>query len=307
MARWGILLLVLNLIPLLLSLGGGLDSRLELFTHLVPFYLCGLSLTSLMLLCAQRWKWLLASLLALLYPASLLLPWYVSQGSAGPSEAAHVRILQANVLSSNASEAEFIDYVREAAPDVISVQEINARWAKALKALDGLYPHRFFEPREDNFGIGLLSKYRLEDVKVVGADAGIPAIAAHVLVGETRLDLLLIHTLPPIGRAYAKSRNNQLEYIHRWSNDAAPEAVVVGDLNCTMWSPYYAKMMQRTRLKNARQGFGILGSWPAFSPIRLPLDHVLVQGRIIVENTCLGPKIGSDHLPVLADLRFPQP
>jgi endonuclease/exonuclease/phosphatase (EEP) superfamily protein YafD len=37
------------------------------------------------------------------------------------------------------------------------------------------------------------------------------------------------------------------------------------------------------------------------------IDHVLVNPKVAVLDSRLGPDIGSDHLPVIADLAFQAP
>ncbi len=56
-----------------------------------------------------------------------------------------------------------------------------------------------------------------------------------------------------------------------------------------MWSPYYQKLEQKTRLRNSRLGFGILPTWPAkkignsivFDILsrffQIPIDHCLIS------------------------------
>jgi endonuclease/exonuclease/phosphatase (EEP) superfamily protein YafD len=47
-----------------------------------------------------------------------------------------------------------------------------------------------------------------------------------------------------------------------------------------------------------------LRTWPtwAWSILRLPIDHVFVRGKPRVTKIGLGPDVGSDHLPVEAEV-----
>ena len=81
-------------------------------------------------------------------------------------------------------------------------------------------------------------------------------------------------------------------------------AVVLADLNQTPWSTAYRHLIRDARLQDARRG-----QWPrkTWRPRRswlvgLPIDHVLYRGAVQVEQFRLGPDVGSDHLPLLADL-----
>jgi endonuclease/exonuclease/phosphatase (EEP) superfamily protein YafD len=71
-----------------------------------------------------------------------------------------------------------------------------------------------------------------------------------------------------------------------------------------MWSPWYRRLRAETRLTNARRGFGVMASWPAYLPpvMRLPIDHCLVSDELIVTDCRLGPAFGSDHLPLIVDI-----
>jgi endonuclease/exonuclease/phosphatase (EEP) superfamily protein YafD len=90
----------------------------------------------------------------------------------------------------------------------------------------------------------------------------------------------------------------------------------MGDLNITMWSPYYRRFVSKTGLWNTRQGSGILPTW---RPVKirfwrlpsalswllaLPIDHCLVSPAIAVPQIRPGPDVGSDHLPLIVDLRL---
>ncbi|MFS8120585.1 MAG: endonuclease/exonuclease/phosphatase family protein [Microcoleus sp.] len=78
---------------------------------------------------------------------------------------------------------------------------------------------------------------------------------------------------------------------------------MIGDFTTTMWSPFYKNMVKTGKLHNARSGFGILPTWPTFMPPGyIPIDHFLVSKEIGVLNIHTGPKVGSDHLPLITDL-----
>jgi endonuclease/exonuclease/phosphatase (EEP) superfamily protein YafD len=85
--------------------------------------------------------------------------------------------------------------------------------------------------------------------------------------------------------------------------------MLMGDLNTTMWSPYFHELETQAGLRNARDGFGILPTWPQkgqWPMFRIPLDHCLVSPEIRVEAFRVGSNIGSDHLPIIVDVTIPE-
>ncbi|MGD1717475.1 endonuclease/exonuclease/phosphatase family protein [Dapis sp. BLCC M172] len=98
-------------------------------------------------------------------------------------------------------------------------------------------------------------------------------------------------------------RNKQLSEIASYVANQKISIVVTGDLNITMWSPYYKELISNSGLYNARKGFGMISTWPSFFPLlSIPIDHCLVSQDIRVFKTKSGKNIGSDHLPLITDL-----
>jgi endonuclease/exonuclease/phosphatase (EEP) superfamily protein YafD len=79
---------------------------------------------------------------------------------------------------------------------------------------------------------------------------------------------------------------------------------VVGDLNVTPWSPTFRDLLQAPGLVDTARGRGLRGTWPVCLPgMRIPIDHCLVSGDLQVLDRQVGPGVGSDHFPVMADLQ----
>jgi endonuclease/exonuclease/phosphatase (EEP) superfamily protein YafD len=86
--------------------------------------------------------------------------------------------------------------------------------------------------------------------------------------------------------------------------------VLAGDLNTSPWSPTNRRLLAGLGLVDTAAG-----PWPPatrlWRELGLPrqlgaaVDRIAVSRGVAVERFVVGPEIGSDHLPVLADLRLP--
>lgn len=127
-------------------------------------------------------------------------------------------------------------------------------------------------------------------------------IGANIQVEGEDVFLLGTHPLPPDSSEYARLRNDQLRNIAALVRNQRSPVIVIGDLNTTPWSPLFVDLLRDGRLKNTSKGCGLFGSLPAWLPLaRIPLDHCLVSGAIQVTVKRLGPRVGTDHLPVTVE------
>ena len=137
-------------------------------------------------------------------------------------------------------------------------------------------------------------------------------VIADVPVGDRLVKFIATHAYPQLywGQGGWSIRNKHLKYgIGEYVKQLTQPAIVLGDLNVAMWSPYYREMIEISGLHNARQGRGVLPTHsivaPQFAALSAPLDHCLVSSEVRVQDFKLGPAIGSDHLPIMAELLIP--
>jgi endonuclease/exonuclease/phosphatase (EEP) superfamily protein YafD len=208
-----------------------------------------------------------------------------------------------NILASNGNTGRVLDAIASAHPDLLVLEEVTPHWADELKALNQTYPYRVDVPRNDCFGMMLLSKYPLSqtNVTVIGS-GGVPTIIATVHLPDGELSLIGTHPVPPISADYAKRRNVQLMELPHTVMEQKNPVLLIGDLNTSPWSCWFRRLLKESGLKNSMQGFGFQPSWPAnIGFLRIPLDQILCSPEITVHNRQIGPDVGSDHLPVIVD------
>ncbi len=83
----------------------------------------------------------------------------------------------------------------------------------------------------------------------------------------------------------------------------AKDVYVMGDFNCTTWSPFLQDFLQLTNYRDSRQGFGVQASWPADKWwARIPIDHAFVSKDVHVHSRVVGTPASSDHLPIIFEI-----
>ncbi len=281
----------------------------ELLCHFQLQYFIASIVLLLLLVTLRRHRPAIVAGAALIVSGSALAPlWFSSpSGSARPDgeRTKTLRILHANVLSSNEQSAALLDLIAHEQPDLLALHEINARWIEALTVLAADYPYREGEPREDDFGVLILSRRPLQEpaVRRFGSSL-VPNVTCRMQVHDVAIQIVTTHTMPPISPAAQSARDEHLTQLAAFAKTSSDPLIIVGDLNTTMWSPSHRSLCDELSLTNTRRGFGILPSWPTSLPsvMRIPIDHCLISDGITVLNCRLGPDIGSDHLPLIIDL-----
>jgi endonuclease/exonuclease/phosphatase (EEP) superfamily protein YafD len=302
---------VVVLAPLTLVPRVGRFYPLELLSHFQVQYLVAAAVCVAVLAGLRRWRWCLAAAACAVVAATAVAPFQsggnTAHAAAGDGDRT-LRLLLANVLARNRQHEQLLDLVAEAEADVLVLQEVDERWMTALEALRRDYPHTIERPRHDAFGIAVLSRIPLEHAECRDlGPAGRPTAVVRLNVDGAPISIVATHPMHPLSPGTFAARNDQLEAVAAFVGDLDGPVVLIGDLNVTMWSPWYRRVRTRGGLTNARRGFGVLASWPTSLPaiLRLPIDHCLVSDELAVIDCRLGPEFGSDHLPLIVDVAVP--
>ncbi|TAF13498.1 MAG: endonuclease/exonuclease/phosphatase family protein [Alphaproteobacteria bacterium] len=283
----------------------------ELTVHFMQYYVVAAVLLCGMFLWMRASRWII--ILNILLVAYFLLPIVklVPERDVARHEVYEdIAIAQYNVRYNNLRGANIAHWLVQQQTDVVVLQEMTpAIWA-AMHELRDAYPYIFEAPQENPFGMVLLS--RLPIVRVERKKT--PDGWNHYVQAELRtlhhhlpIELVEIHTIPPMPDPYAKQRNEQMLHVATIIADAPSShaKIVMGDLNCTPYSPWFDAMQQQSQLSNVMQGGNIAGTWPNFVPawLRIPIDHMLVSRNIELLERRVQQDMGSDHLPIIYKLR----
>lgn len=213
-----------------------------------------------------------------------------------------LRVLQMNLWGGrNRNYQQVIDVIEKSDADVVGLSEITPTWASRLKPHLSQYPYRLVETGHG--GIALYSRFALLEKELrFYKPAKRPRIFARMNFNNRNVTILFVHPVIPIG--LYKLRNEELSLIAEEAAGSAEPVIVFGDLNCTPWSYYYDKLKQDGgHLIDTMLGFGVQSSWNAFWPCPvIPIDHCLVSKEFDTVQRRLGPRVGSDHLPVFVEL-----
>lgn len=282
---------------------------LEQFAHFrVQYLACALALFVLLALVRRpRWCAALALCIAINFVAVIDYLPTLGRGPTRDVAAAEraIRVLSVNLSQRDFSAEELLKIIRAEAPDLLLLVELTPRSVQELEALDALYPYRIKAPSPDAFGLGLLSRYDLNDAQIFQLGAA-PAIRARLLTQEGPLVFFGVHLLSPIQRSHALERNAQLLTLAALRADISEPVVIAGDFNISPYSPFLADWLDATQLRDPGATRGPRFSWPAFLPILgIPIDHCVVSAHIRVNDFRRLPPFGSDHYPILAELVLP--
>jgi endonuclease/exonuclease/phosphatase (EEP) superfamily protein YafD len=222
------------------------------------------------------------------------------------SEYATVRVATFNLFVGNRNMPAAVAALREAGPDLLGLQEVSPEWGKAIGGLASTYPYTAVYPEPGCFGAALFSRFPITRQRFTNFGAAMPStlLATVTLPTGAALEVAVVHTLPPLNAKFLATRNNQLRLLGS-TLGGVPHSLILADFNASTWMPILQETFPATVWRNSREGYGALPTLGALGPLGIPVDHILVSRNIVVSASTAGPDLGSDHLPLFAELRVP--
>jgi len=237
-----------------------------------------------------------------------------------------------NIRSGNGDLSGTAAAIRDVAPDLVALQEVDVHWALRSNFADqatelgrqlgmavrfaGIYrlppSGDTMPPRE--FGVALLSRYPIvrfvndslmrlstqeqnpQPRRMPGLlDATIDVAVVRLRVLDTHLDY----------RADPRVREAQVAEILEYVGSSPKRSILCGDLNAgpnaPELQPLFARLRDSWRSSND-SGF----TYPAEQPTKR-IDYVLTTPELRVRSTRVVRTLASDHRPVVAELTLGRP
>jgi endonuclease/exonuclease/phosphatase (EEP) superfamily protein YafD len=290
----------------LASFAGAWVWWLDVLANFRAQYVAVLAILGLVI-AASRWRRTgLAILAVALFNLGFVAPLFVGSPGQPVAGAPGMRVMSFNLLSTNESYNEVIEYIEATAPDLVLLHESSRPWEVAMES-SGL-DYEIIRGRSDNliFGTLVLAREEVEAVSYGFAEGEGRAISLLYQPDgwPGPVQVLSSHPLAPTSGERAALRDAQLSFAADWAAGQKGAYLVVGDLNASPWSSPFRDLISEGRLRNSQIGFGLQPSFSANTilPLRVPIDHLLHSEDLRVRDRRLGPALGSDHFPLVVDL-----
>ena len=250
----------------------------------------------------------LAAIQVLLFAMPLL--WCAEVANIGPASVPakrHITLINFNMAWAQRPVDDVAAFLLEQDADIVLLQEVTTAHASSLHPrLEARYPHSHACVLFQGCTQAIFSKQPWTNVRDVYRATGNPEmiVAAFDDPQMGRFQLHGIHLSWPFTPDTQKRHIDRLIAMRAM---ISTPVIFAGDFNLTPWSYQLQRWLWASALR--RHG-GFLATWPTDGQFRLPMplfqiDHVVTTPDIKTISMETGPRLGSDHLPVITRLELP--
>jgi len=287
----------------------------DLINNILPVWLAGGIVAAIVLFACRGWSRILIAGSAILAVSGLPPVLRDLSGSARAvvdqdraGSAGMVKLAQFNVLKDNQTPQAVAAWVRHEHPDVVTMEETLGSSREILRLLRPLYPYQ----------VSCLSRMRCSTVILSreapsasgGLARGDPENRKTLSATWVRFDrnghpftVIAVHMMRPW--PWGDQERGRLMLAAFLDTIDRKRTIIAGDFNTTPWA---VAMREQDRMI-AMPRYTHSPTWPAMidgtdTPPVLPIDHIYAGSDWRVTALRRGPRLGSDHFPLVATLRL---
>ena len=253
-----------------------------------------------------------------------LLDFRVGLGRRPAAGRPSVRVMELNADGPPGDLTPILAAIGEYQPDIVVIAECGPKLNAALTRLPGFHFHAAIA------SLCLLSRGEIRewterDPNDIWKEGGSGAMVRTIVVtaaGPLRLGLVHLMTprdaldmypdlseIPKQGqltRENTQQREKESRLAVRWIEAAtAQPTMIVGDFNLPVESAIYRRYWGDFRNAFSQSGFGT-GYTKHTRRWGIRIDHILSSKDVVPIRSFVGRDVGSDHLPLIADLVLPK-
>lgn len=321
----------------LVAQGGRYSPRLDVASHFAPFWLLGALAGGAWAVAGERGaarRVLLGmAMLGALASADLMAPELTRPLSPRAPAASpfRLRLIQFNTWEDLADPTGVADWIASQQPDVVTIEDVTWPLRQALirrgfQYTDGVedvtWPLRqALDRRGVQYASGVENVAIFSRRPRIHAPFMIPGPVWAILPAFSRatfaspdggppFTVLATHLTWPTRAAGWRARASLAALIDRHPHD---RLILAGDFNLTPWSFTLQRLDRRFGLERRDRA---IATWPSQQPLGrslvalpavLPIDHVYAGAAWRTVRIGRGPRIGSDHYPLVVDLALAEP
>lgn len=249
----------------------------------------------------------LLTLLAVAAHVMWSLPAFDRPGPNMRAEGTEISVMSVNLLLTTTELDGLATGIAAAQPDILVLVELTPTHVAELEStLDVLYPYHDAEPSRDVRGIGIWSKFPIQESTIEPLTSGSwPAVRAFIDLGRDEVQVIGVHPPPPGNARDRQVQDRELDVISRMPRDTP--TIVMGDFNASAEHGVFRDFLADSGLRDAHAEAGGLypATWPTnmFLPPLLHIDHILVNNDVEIRSATIPDfEWGGDHRPVAARL-----
>lgn len=268
------------------------------------YFFLGLILTFL-LISKRDWRWAFMAFIITLLSASLLAPYYIKPQNT--SQPAQVRLLVYNVYYLNPDINQAVAEIKKHNADVVFLMEYSEDIQSKIENQFEEYPYRLIRPSRMTMGLAIFSKIPLDHTEIHrNEETRIPVFDVQFQIAGQPVNFVAGHAWPPTPQwgNLSQAQSREIINVAQQRAQTGLPLIVAGDFNATQWSGIFNEIEENAQVQDARLGFGLSLTHKGGWLYGLSVDHVLISKHIEVTNFFTSDMAGSDHTPIIIDIRI---